>query len=625
MKLNTQESRQGAGTRREPILRRRLSAIALGASSLVAFLGGAPTASADYTVPSHMQWWSDARFGMFIHFGSYSHQEQGEWVMHWGNWSRPDYQNLISKPFNPVDFNASEIATAAKNAGMKYVTITAKHHEGFAMWNRETATTFTDHTGTTIYSLPAYTNSNFSRDLLMELKNACTAQGLKFCLYYSILDWGHSSQIKRAEGPALTTMTSMQARTAYIDDMKRDLQELITRYDPAMLWFDGDWFAEPASPTLDDWWLGADGQNLYNFVKSVKPTIVVNERVKRDLGLGDYAVAEFGDPPAPLGRPWERVDTMNGIWGYDASRENPSSYRSVTELTHQLIITASKEGNYMLNIGPDKTGKVTTLMHDRLSGIGAWTSVWGESIYGTTRSPFEAPPAWGTCTKKDGRLYCHVMSYPRGGRPKITVPAISNTVTGAYVLNNPGSPLSYTVLASGDIEVSLPGQNPDSSGTAAVVVLTCSGIPSAGQQQGASLADGTYKIIARHSGKALWPSGDGNGSSVQQKTAKGQTIYKWNVTGLGNNQYKITNASNGRALDVNGASTADGANVIIWDYNGSPNQNWTIQPVGGGYFTVTAVHSGKALDVYQASTADGASVLQWTLSGSPNQQWSFVP
>lgn len=571
-----------------------------------------------------MQWWSDARFGMFIHFGSYSHQEQGEWVMHWGNWTRPEYQNYISKPFNPVDFDANEIATAAKNAGMKYITITAKHHEGLAMWDRTAATSFKDYTGTTIYSLPAYTNSHFSRDLLMELKNACAARGIKFCLYYSILDWGHSSQIKRAEGPALTTMTSMTARSAYIADMKKDLQELIMRYDPAMLWFDGDWFAEPANPTLENWWLGADGQDLYNYVKSVKPTIVINERVKRDLGLGDYAVAEFGDPPAPMSRPWERVDTMNGIWGYDASKENQSSYRSTQELTRQLVITASKEGNYMLNIGPDKTGNVTTLMHDRLSGIGAWTNVWGSSIYGTTRSPFTNAPAWGTATKKDGFLYCHVFNYPTGGGTKqIAVPAITNPISNIYALNNPGSPLSYTI-SGGYINITLPNTNPDPTGTDAVIAIACAGIPVAAPSP-PPIADGTYKITARHSSKALWPSGSTNGSQVQQKTATGSSMYKWTLQNIGGDQYRIMNAGTGRYLGVWGVSTADGANVIIWDGSNSNDQRWTIQATGGGYFNITNVNSGKLLDVYQVSTANGANVVQWSATGGENQQWTIQP
>jgi alpha-L-fucosidase len=588
--------------------------------TLLALCGSSVTAKADYTIPSHMQWWSDARFGLFIHFGSYSHQQQGEWIFHWGGYNKQNYHEQVTKPFNPADFNANAIVTSAKNAGMKYIVITAKHHEGFAMWNRAAATSFKDYTGTTIYSLPAYTTARFSRDILMELKNECVAQGLKFCLYYSILDWSHPSQVNRAEGPGLTTMSSLSARTAYIAQMKLDLEELITRYDPSLLWFDGDWFNEPSSPTLDHWWLAADGQDLYNFVKSKKSTIIVNERVKRDFGLGDYAVAEFGTPAAPMERPWERCITMNGAWGYDSAYENQSSYRPVKDLVRELVTIASREGNYLLNIGPDATGAVPSLATSRLSGMAAWTSVWGSSIYGTTRSPFANDPSWGTATKKSGFLYCHVFNWPGS---TLAVPAITNTITRAYVLNNPAVNLNYTI-DGGTINISVPNQNPDSTATDAVVVIECAGVPVAAPQA-QIIPNGTYKITARHSGKAIAPSGSTNGSLVQQKTATGSNTFKWKLVHVGTNQYTIQSVSSGRYLDVLGVSTADGADIVIWDGTGQNNQKWTIQSAGGGYFTLTAVHSGKALDVLQASTANGAKVIQWTLSGSMNQQWTIAP
>jgi alpha-L-fucosidase len=588
--------------------------------TLLALCGSSVTAKADYTIPSHMQWWSDARFGMFIHFGSYSHQQQGEWIFHWGGYNKQNYHEQVTKPFNPTSFDAGAIVTAAKNAGMKYIVITAKHHEGLAMWNRTAATSFKDYTGTTIYSLPAYTTARFSRDLLMELKNECVAQGLKFCLYYSILDWSHPSQVNRAEGPGLTTMSSLSARTAYIAQMKLDLEELITRYDPALLWFDGDWFNEPQNPTLEHWWLAADGQDLYNFVKSKKSTIIVNERVKRDFHLADYAVAEFGTPTAPMERPWERCITMNGAWGYDSAYENQSSYRPVKDLVRELVTIASREGNYLLNIGPDATGAVPSLATSRLSGMAAWTSVWGASIYGTTRSPFLNDPSWGTATKKSGFLYCHVFNWPGG---TLAVPAITNTITRAYVLNNPAVNLNYTI-SGGTINITVPSQNPDSTATDAVVVIECVGVPVAAPQA-QIVPNGTYKITARHSGKAIAPSGSTNGSVVQQKTATGSNTFKWKLVHVGNNQYTIQSVSSGRYLDVLGVSTADGADVVIWDGTGQNNQKWTVQSAGGGYYTLTAVHSGKALDVLQASTANGAKVIQWTLTGSVNQQWTIAP
>ncbi len=141
---------------------------------------------------------------------------------------------------------------------------------------------------------------------------------IQFGLYYSILDWNHPSQnISTINGTTYSTMTSMTARTNYITDMKAHLQELITKYDPAILWFDGDWCGNPASPTLTDWWIESDGLNLYNYLLGLKPSLIVNERVKRGFGLGDWDCPEQTVPAAPLSRPWETCETMNGAWGYN--------------------------------------------------------------------------------------------------------------------------------------------------------------------------------------------------------------------------------------------------------------------------------------------------------------------
>ena len=337
-----------------PLSRRSLIKAAALAGGTVAFgLPQAlwPTAAEAYSVSSKMDWWYQARFGMFIHFGSYSYLGHGEWAFSSENWSKANYQTQVSAHFNPTAFNAATIAQLAADAGMKYLVITAKHHEGFAMWDSNVPG-FTDTTGTKLYNLHDY--AGVQGDLLAALKTECEARGVKFGLYYSILDWNHPSQTIRG---GLTTMASQAARTGYIADMKAQLQELLDRYDPALLWFDGDWFGEPSSPTLEDWWLRSDGVDLYNWLISRKPGLVVNERVKRDLGLGDYTVAEFGVPNAPLDRQWERCDTMNGAWGYNAGREN--SYQPVRDFVQELVTCVSRDGNFLLNIGPKGDGSVT--------------------------------------------------------------------------------------------------------------------------------------------------------------------------------------------------------------------------------------------------------------------------
>src|SRR5258707_7763977 len=332
--------------------------------------------SPSYTVSSRLAWWYQARFGMFIHFGSYSYLGHGEWAFATEGWSKAAYQTQVSANFNPTSFNAATIVGYAKAAGMKYLVITSKHHEGFAMWN-SSVQSFKDTTGTKLYNLYNYTA--YKSDLLWALKSECARQGIQFGLYYSILDWNHPSQnISTINGTTYSTMTSMTARANYITDMKAHLQELITKYDPAIMWFDGDWCANPASPTLTDWWIESDGLNLYNYLLGLKPSLIVNERVKRGFGLGDWDSPEQTVPAAPLSRPWETIETMNGAWGYNIGSE--SSYKSSASLIREMLQVVSRDGNFLLNIGPKGDGTVTSGSVTILNNFSPWMSTYSDSI-----------------------------------------------------------------------------------------------------------------------------------------------------------------------------------------------------------------------------------------------------
>ena len=447
--------------------RQLLKAGAAGAAALALPLTLPAMPAAAYTVPAKMDWWSADRFGMIIHFGSYSYLGDGEWAFYNQNWTKANYQTQVSAKFNPVNFNAASIVGLAKKAGMKYLVITAKHHEGFAMWDSKVAS-FTDTTGKKLYTLPSY--AGFKRDLLAELKAECDRQGVTFALYYSIVDWNHPSQTVRSTG--YTTMASMTARANYIRDMKAHLQDLLTRYDPAVLWFDGSWDANLSQPTLTDWWNGADGVDLYNFVTGIKPDLVVNENVKSLIGLGDYAEIEKKVPATPPSRPWELVQTMNGAWGYEASKEG--SYRSAQSLVRELVQVVSRNGNYLLNIGPRGDGVVTTPAVNALTGMGTWMNTYGDSVYGTTGSPYTSEPSWGYYTRKSGKLFANVITWP--ANRQLSIPALKNTISRVYLLKNPNTSLHYTTT-SGGITVSLPASAPNS--TVSVVVVEVSGVPTA--------------------------------------------------------------------------------------------------------------------------------------------------
>ena len=340
---------------------------------------------------------------------------------------------------------------------MKYLVFTAKHHEGLAMWDTKVAS-FTDHTGQKIYSLQQYTPfGSTGRDIIMELKNACDEAGIKFGLYYSIIDWNHSSQTIKGN---FTQMKSWEARTAYINDMKAQLKELVDTYDPAVMWFDGDWTYRKDAPTLSQWWTKADGEDLYQYVKSLKQSIIVNERVCRGFGLGDFECPEQNIPEKALSRSWETCQTMNGAWGYNKNCEK--AYYDVRYMVQDLVEVASKDGNYLLNIGPKGNGSVTEGTKKVLSGIGAWMKKNGESIYGSSGTPFKKKPSWGRYTRKENKVYAHVIKWPKN--QKLVAAKLKDKKLQKVSLLQNGKALKYSVK-NNKITIKVPKKCPDRSDT----------------------------------------------------------------------------------------------------------------------------------------------------------------
>jgi alpha-L-fucosidase len=516
-------------------------------------LAGA-AARADYNAPARMAWWSDARFGMFIHFGSYSYLGHGEWAFSSENWSKTNYQTQVSAHFYPSNFNAAAIVSAAKAAGMKYIVITAKHHEGYAMW-RSQVPSFTDVTGTTLYNL--YDYSGFQRDVLRELKDECDGQGVKFCLYYSILDWCHPSQTNNPSA-YFSVMSSLTAKTNYVTDMKAQLTELITNYQPAVLWFDGDWCGNPNPATLNNWWVHADATNLYSFLLSLKPDLIVNERVKRGLGLGDFECPEQTVPAAALARPWETCATMNNAWGYASWAE--SNYRSATTLLREMVQVISREGNYLLNIGPKGDGSMTLGSTNVLAQFATWMSVHGESVHGTTRSPFGSDePSWGYYTKRPGKLYAHVLTWPG---TQLAIPALSNTITRVYLLNNTNASLSYADNGAG-ITITLPASAPNAMDS--VVAIEMNGLP-----------------MPAVSSLALRSSGGTASASTQQA---GETA----------------------------ANAFDGATATKWFNGNGGTSGWLQYQFGGG-----AAWAVSQYRIASANDVSGRDPKNWQLQGSTN-------
>ncbi|MEZ4961509.1 MAG: alpha-L-fucosidase [Saprospiraceae bacterium] len=379
-----------------------------------------------------MEWWRDARFGMFIHWGLYAVpagewdgvNTYGEWIRHSAKIPLETYDKFVAE-FNPTKFNADAWVKMAKNAGMKYIVITSKHHDGFGIFDSQ-------QTDFDIMSTP------FKRDVLKELADACQREGIKLCFYHSIMDWHHPDYLPRRNWET-DRSTEGADYERYVQYMKAQLKELLTNYGeaPHVLWFDGEW---------ENTWTHNRGVDLYNYVRSLKPGIIINNRVDsgRDgmAGMSDAGFAgDFGTPEQEIpatglpGVDWESCMTMNDNWGYNKADKN---FKSTRELIRNLTDIASKGGNYLLNIGPTAEGVFPPESIQRLEEIGAWMKQNGDAIYGTSASPFGSF-SWGRCTMKrvgaDTYLYLHVFEAPKDGR--LVLNGIANEPMGPQYLAFP--------------------------------------------------------------------------------------------------------------------------------------------------------------------------------------------
>ena len=316
---------------------------------LVIFLALAGLVSAG--TPDRMAWFREAKFGMFVHWGLYS-IPAGEWEgkTNYGEWLLEETKMPVSQyekfsdQFNPTNFSAVQWVGYAKSAGMKYLVITSKHHDGFCLWNSKLSdwsiarTPFTD------------------RDPLGELAAECRRQGLRFGLYYSLMDWHHPDWGNRRAWNDVAT--NAPDRKRYVEYAKGQLTELITAYQPDLIWFDGGW----------DGWTWEEGDELVRHVRSLKPDIIVNDRASKFPGSFDYVTPEQTIPDAGLpGKDWESCMTMNDHWGYN---KNDQSWKSTDTLVRNLQDCTRKGGNYLLNVGPTADGRFPEPCIRRLAEIG---------------------------------------------------------------------------------------------------------------------------------------------------------------------------------------------------------------------------------------------------------------
>ncbi|MDP3912541.1 MAG: alpha-L-fucosidase [Bacteroidota bacterium] len=356
--------------------------------------------------------WKDARFGMFIHWGPVT--LKGTEI----GWSRgrevpiEEYDNLY-RQFDAKNFNADDWVSVAKAAGMKYIILTTKHHDGFCLWN----------TRQTDFNIM---NSPLKRDVVKELAVACKKQGIAFGTYYSTCDWHNPDFPLTSPGGSVEREKSdLDAYTTYL---KKQVGELLLNYGPlSVLWFD-------VPQKFDD----VRGQSVIDFAHTIQPDIIINNRTgaKGDFDTPEQRVGGFQND-----RPWETCMTIASQWAWKPNDE----VKSLEQCLQSLVRSAGGDGNLLFNVGPKPDGQIEPLQVERLKEMGQWLKKFGDAIYGTRGGPFK-PADWGVSTRKGNTIFLHILKW-NGNSPKITIPDFGMEIKSCSLAH--GGKVTLTKLDKG--------------------------------------------------------------------------------------------------------------------------------------------------------------------------------
>ena len=360
------------------------------------------------------EWFQDAKFGLFVHWGVYSVLGDGEWVMNNQRIPVADYEKLPAF-FNPQRFDAAEWVAMAKAAGMKYITITSKHHDGFAMFDSKSST------------WDIVDQTPYKKDVLKALAEECRKQGVKLFFYYSQLDWHHPDYFPRGRTGNDAGRPDAGAWDKYIDYMNAQLTELLTNYgEIGGIWFDGWWDRPDARWRLDE---------TYALIHRLQPQALVGANHHKkpfdgedfqmfEKDLPGHNTAGFNEGSEIGTLPLEMCDTINGAWGFNLQDRR---HKSTRDLIHLLVKGAGYNANFLLNVGPMPDGRIQPEHSARLREVGDWLQSHGESIYGTRGGPVPPRP-WGVTTKKGSTVYVHVLNWQD---TSLLVPSVGGPVKSA--------------------------------------------------------------------------------------------------------------------------------------------------------------------------------------------------
>ena len=397
------------------------------------------------------RWFQDAKFGMFIHWGVYSVLGDGEWVMNNRKLTVAEYEKLPTF-FNPTEYNPAEWVALAKAAGMKYITITSKHHDGFAMFaTHQSDWNIVDRTP-------------YHKDVLKMLAEECHKQGIKLFFYHSQLDWHNTDYFPRGATGHTTGRPERGDWNRYLDYMDNQLRELLSSYgEIGGIWFDGMWDKPEADWRLD---------RTYSLIHELQAQALIGsnhhhapfpgedfQMFEKDLpgkntaGFNQTSVSDL---------PLETCETMNDAWGFNIG---DSHYKSTQQLIQYLVRAAGNNANFLLNVGPMPNGKIQPEFVSRLKEMGAWMGRYGESIYGTRGGPVE-PRLWGVTTQRDNKVYVHILDWQDAS---LLLPKLPTPVKSAHFLKD-GSKAEFVENEDG-VLVRIPASARDAYDTIVVLEL----------------------------------------------------------------------------------------------------------------------------------------------------------
>lgn len=373
-------------------------------------------------------WFQENRFGLFIHWGVYSVRGEGEWVMQNARITIPEYERDFPPSFNPTKFDAAQWVAMAKAAGMRYITITSKHHDGFGMYDSK------------VSDWDIVERSPYKKDVLKALAEECRKQGLKLFFYYSQLDWRHPDYFPRGRTGLFAGRPEKGDFNRYLDYMDAQLKELLTGYgDVGGIWFDG-WWDKPDA----EWRLS----RTYKLIHDLQPAALVGANHHRkpfpgedfqmfEKDLPGFNTAGFNEQSEIGELPLEMCETINNSWGYNKTDRR---HKSTKDLIQLLVKAAGYDANLLLNVGPMPDGTIQADHAERLRQVGEWLAKNGESIYGTRGGPLPPRP-WGVTTHKGDRVFVHVFDWKD---PVLALPKPPRPVKSVAAFKD-GKPVRFTL------------------------------------------------------------------------------------------------------------------------------------------------------------------------------------